>query len=300
MYYEKLMTSNEEPSSELSEYITHLTNFGISEDEAKVYFSLLKRGPRGEVVGRIKNELTIGRTTIYAILERLSDKGFIDSKEISENPKRILYVAKSPIKIFNIIIKENEIKLNKQKQSNLFVGDNLEIIFQGAQKLTLDTAHPGAYKYLKPLIDKKFEIESEVIEHSAGSEHSLSYDYELKGPKGFPKHCGLVIIEYDRIIEDDIRLIKESFKMFRSKTEYEIRKDKIPGFQDVKFEKVNIDGYFGNKVLIKIKLKKRWWEAGFQATIPMKNRIFFIFGAKVNFQILKEVILNSEKFHHLV
>ncbi len=294
------MTSNEETCSENSEYITHLMNFGISEDEAKVYLSLIKRGPRGEVVGRIKTELEIGRTTIYAIMERLSDKGFIHSKEISQSPKRVMYLANSPITVFNKIISENEIKLNKQKQSNLFAGDNLEKSFQGAKKLTLETAHPGAYKYLKPLVDKNFEIKSEVIEHAAGYENSLSYDYELKGPKGFPKDCGLIIIEYDRLIEDDNRLIKEAFEMFKSKTEYEIRKDKIPGFQDVKFEKVNIDGYFGNKVLIKIKLKKSWWEAGFQATIPMKNKIFFIFGAKENFNSLKEMILNSEKFHHLI
>jgi len=211
-----------------------------------------------------------------------------------------MYVANSPIKIFNRIISENEIKLNKQKQSNLFAGDNLEKTFQGAKKLTLDTAHPGAYKYLKPLISKKFEIKSEVIEHTAGSEPILSYDYELKGPKGFPKDSGLIIIEYDRIIEDDSRLIREAFEMFKSKTEYEIRKDKIPGFQDVKFEEINIDGYNGNKVLIKIRLKKNLWKAGYQAVIPLKNRIFFIFGSDENFQILKEMILNSEKFHHLV
>jgi len=294
------MTSNEEISSEITEYITHLMNFGISKDEAKVYLSLIKRGPRGEIVGRIKNELAIGRTTIYAIMERLSDKGFVNSKEISENPKRIIYVARSPIQIFNKIINKNKIKLNKQKRSSLFAGDNLEIIYQGAKKLTLETAHPGAYKYLKPLIDKKFKIKSEVIEYATGFENSLSYDYELKGPKGFPKDCGLVIIEFDRIIEGDNRLINEAFKMFRSKTEYEIRKDKIPGFQDVRFEEINIDNYLGNKVLIKIKLKKKWWEAGYQAIIPIKKKIFFIFGANGNFQILKEMILNSEKFHHLV
>ncbi|MHA1191557.1 MAG: helix-turn-helix domain-containing protein [Promethearchaeota archaeon] len=294
------MKSNEETNSKIIEYLTHLMNFGISEDEAKVYLSLIKRGPRGEVVGRIKNELEIGRTTIYAIMERLSDKGFITAKEISQNPKRILYIANSPIILFNKIIVENEKKLDNQKQSNLFVGDNLEKTYQGAKKLNLETAHPGAYKYLKPLINKKFEIKSEVIEHSAGSEHKLSYDYELKGPKGFPKDSGLVIIEYDRNIEHDHRLIDNASEMFRSKTEYEIRKDKIPGFQDLKFVKANFGVFLGNKVLIKIKYKKNWWEAGYHAVIPLNNRIFFIFGAKENFQMLKEMILNSEKFHHLI
>ena len=42
-------------------------------------------------------------------MERLSDKGFINSKEISENPKRIIYVARSPMKTFNKIISRNEV-----------------------------------------------------------------------------------------------------------------------------------------------------------------------------------------------
>ena len=215
------------------EYINHLKNFGLSDEEAKVYLSLLSRGDRGEVVGRIKNELEIGRTTIYAIMERLCDKGWASSEEIMFTPKRIKYVADSPLKVLNKIINIRENELEQQKRSSLFIGDRLDITYQGAKKLTLDTAHPGVYKYLKPLIDQEFKISSEVIEYQEGKDHHLSYDYELKGPKGFPKDCGLIIIEFNRDIEDDKRLIKEAFKTFKSKTDYEIRREKIPGFQDV-------------------------------------------------------------------
>ncbi len=294
------MEFNEKESIITGEYINHLKNFGLSDEEAKVYLSLLSRGNRGEVVGRIKNELEIGRTTIYAIMERLCDKGWVSSEEIIPTPKRIKYVATPPLKVLSKKINSKEKELEQQKRSSLFIGDKLDINYQGAKKLTLNTAHPGAYKYLKTLIDQGFKIKSEVIEHTEGLDPQLSYDYELKGPKGFPKDCGLVIIEFNRDLEDDERFIKESFETFKSKTDYEIRRDKIPGFQDVKLEDTRFNEFYGANVLIKLKLKKKWWNAGHQALIPIKNRFFLIFGAEENFQILMKTILDAENFHHLV
>ncbi len=300
MDYKKIMETDKNDTFITEEQVNHLTNFDISDEEARVYLSLLKRGTRGEVVGRIKNELEIGRTTIYAIMERLCEKGWCTSEEISKNPRRIKYIANPPLSVLNQIIHEKEKELELQKKSSLFIGDKLEIAYQGAKKLDLGTAHPGAYKYLKSLIDQNFKIKSEVIEHSEGSDHRLSYDYELKGPKGFPKDCGLVIIEFDKNIEDDKHLIQEAFNIFKSKTEYEIRRDKIPGFQDVRLEDTKFDEFLGVNVLIKLKIKKKWWRVGHQAVLPIKNKIFFIYGAEENFQILMNTLLSVEKFHHLV
>ena len=98
------MEINEKESLVLEERINHLRNFELSNEEAKVYLSLLRRGTRGEVVGRIKNELEIGRTTIYAIMERLCDKRWVTSEEVSQNPRRIKYVAKPPLKTLNKFI----------------------------------------------------------------------------------------------------------------------------------------------------------------------------------------------------
>lgn len=294
------MKDEVEKSFITKENINHIQNFGLSVEEATVYLSLIRRGTRGEVVGKIKDELEIGRTTIYAIMERLNEKGWVTAEEISKDPRRIKYVANTPYEIFRRIIQNKDTHLKAMKQSRLFIGDSLDKIYQGAKKLNIDTIHPGAYKYLKPLIEQNFKIKSEVIEHSEDPKHRLSYDYELKGPIGMPKDCGLIIFEFNDNIEEEKNLIKEALEIFKSKTEYEIRRDKIPGFEDVTIEDTKFGEYIGTNVLIKLKFKKKWWSAGHQAVLPIKNRIFLIFGGKENFRILMDTIISSEKFHHLV
>ncbi len=281
------------------EFIQDLMNFGLSKEEAKVYFSLLRRGTRGEVVGRIKEELKIGRTTIYAIMERLHDKGWVSSEEISESPKRIKYIANPPMQILNTILEETEKKLKSLKDKSLLIGDKLDLQFQGSKKLTIDSIHVGGYKYLKPLVDEGWKIKTEVVEH-VESLGRLTLDYELKGIKGIPKDCGLIIFFFNENVENNNQIIQEAVDIFKTKTEYEIRKDKIPGFENVKLEDTKFGKYPGAEVLIKLKFKKKWWLAGREAVIPIEKKIFLIFGNKANFQILMDTILNLEKFHHLI
>ena len=115
------MEFNEKQTIISGEFINHLKNFGLSDEEAKVYLSLLSRGNRGEVVGRIKDELEIGRTTIYAIMERLCDKGWASNEEILLNPRRIKYVATPPLKVLSRIIDSKKKELEQQKKSSLFI-----------------------------------------------------------------------------------------------------------------------------------------------------------------------------------
>ena len=286
--------------SEIAEkYKDDIVTFGLLEDEAIVYLSLLKRGSRGEVVGRIKNELEIGRTTIYAIMERLSAKGWVNAEEISENPKRIKYIAKSPYSVFNEKIEKKEKELKLLEEYSLYIGDNLEQVYQGAKKLTIDTIHPGGYKYLKPLVEKGWKIKSEVIEYSDPAER-LTLDYELKGHKGFPKDCGLIIFNFNRNIEKDENLINEAIRVFKFKTEYEIRNDKIPGFEDVNLKDTRFHDYPGLDVFIKVKYKKKQWLVGKEVVLPIQNKIFLLFGNPENFQFLYDTIVHLEGFHHLV
>ncbi|MFX0073210.1 MAG: helix-turn-helix domain-containing protein [Candidatus Hermodarchaeota archaeon] len=281
------------------EYIKDLINFGLTHEEGMVYLSLLKRGNRGEVVGRIKDELNIGRTTIYAIMERLKEKGWVIAEEISTQPRRVKYTAKTPLSLLNQIIEKKEKELKILKHSSLLIGDKLEKAYQGAKNLNINTIHVGGYRYLKPLAESGWKILSEVVEH-VDSQDKLTLDYELKGKKGIPKECGLIIFKYDKNIEKDEILIAEALEMLKTKSEHEIRKDKIPGFQDVILEDTKFNGYQGVNVYIKLKIKKKPWLAGKEAVIPIKNRIFLIHGNKENFQILMEIILNSERFQYLV
>jgi hypothetical protein len=233
-------------------------------------------------------------------MERLLTKHWVIAEEISKAPKRIKYIAKSPMKVINDIIMEKEMELKHLKERGLYIGDKLDQLYQGAKKLTIDTIHPGGYKYLKPLIERGWKIKTEVIEHLEG-DRVLTLDYELKGEKGIPKDSGLIIFNYDRFIEDDERLLEEAKRVFKTKTEYEIRNDKIPGFEDIEFEEIKIkDKYPGFNIYIKLKFKKKLWLAGKQVIIPIKNRVFLLFGNNENFEIILTVILDSEKFHHLV
>ena len=296
--YDNIMEDVRRNGKLSEEEIQALTLFGLTVEEATVYASLLKRGNTGEVVGNIKKELPIGRTTIYAILERLCEKNWAIPQIISDEPKRVKYIAKSPIKTLNHVIKEKENYLNQLKDKSLFIGDFLDKIYQGSKSLTIDTIHVGGYKYLKPLIEKGWKIKSEVIEHDEIQER-LTLDYELKGSKGSPKDCGLIIFYFQHDIEKEQGLIEEALNILKKKSEYEIRKDNIPGFEDLQFIDSKFNGYRGVEVFIKLKFKKKPWLTGKEAVIPIKNKIFLIFGNKDNFEMLLDVISNSEKFRHL-
>ncbi len=281
------------------ENIEIVKDFGLNDEEAKVYLSLIKRGERGEIVGCIKEELEIGRTTIYAIMERLTKMDWVYSEEISQNPKRFKYIAKPPLKILNLIIKNKEKELEKLKKESLFIGDTLDIIYQGSKKLSIDTIHPGGYKYLKPLVEQGWNIKTEVVEYG-DILGKITLDYELKGRKGFPKGCGLIVCIFEKNIENDNKLIQEAIDIFKTKTEYEIRKHKIPGFENMKFEDTTFHQYHGMNIYIKLKFKKKWWLGGMEAIIPIKNHLLLIHGNKENFQILIDTILNLDKFRHLI
>ncbi|MHA1150553.1 MAG: helix-turn-helix domain-containing protein [Promethearchaeota archaeon] len=293
------MNPDESKNAFNDEYIKDLNNFGLTDEEATVYLSLLKRGNRGEVVGRIKDKLNIGRTTIYAIMERLEEKEWVIAEEISSQPRRIKYAAKTPLNLLNNVIEKKENELKELKQSSLIIGDKLEKAYQGAIRLSIDTIHAGGYKYLKPLTDYGWKILSEVVEHIE-SQNKLTLDYELKAKKGIPKDCGLIIFRYEDNIEKNEPLITEALQMLKTKSEYEIRNEKIPGFQDVILEDTKINGFPGVNVYIKLKMKKKPWLAGREVVIPIKNRIFLILGNKENVQVLMDTILNADKFHHLV
>jgi Fe2+ or Zn2+ uptake regulation protein len=243
------------------------------------------------MVGRLKDNLEIGRTTIYGILDRLIEKGWVKGIEVKKKPKRTHYIAHSPIKMLDKIINKKETELKQLKDSYIFIGDNLEKIFQEKKELTLENIHPGFIKYLKPLIERKWEIKSEVIERSESLSRTI-FDYELVAPKGFPTNdCGFIIFEYDRNIETDENLIKAALATYKSKTEYEIRSHDIPGFTDLKIEDAIFEGYVGAKVYIKEEVQKEWILVGNEAVIPIKNRLFLIHGAEKNFPILFNVIL---------
>lgn len=293
-------------------FLEDLQFFGLTLEESEIYLKLIENGSIGSIVGKLKNEIEISRTTLYGILDRLVEKNWIESIEISKKPRRIKYRAQPPLKTITEILDEKRKELKTLEKISVEIGDKLQKIYQERKKITLSEVHPGSIKYLKLLTEQNWQIESEVIEHSETLSRTV-YDYELLGNKAkYNNNCGLIIFEHERIIERDENLIKAAFSLFKSKMDYEVREkgkeEHIPDFEDVKMENVKFGDFWGVEVFIKFKegsmlaksLGKEWNIAGEAAVIPIKKKIFLIHGAEKNFQILMELIINSEKFHHLI
>ena len=97
-----------------------LTNFGLTENEIKVYLECLKETDLGPF--KIANLTGIPRTTIYEILTSLSLKGLVELQQSDGLTKQQTKVrAKNPTTIRDIV------RAKKQKLSQLEV-DVVEIL----------------------------------------------------------------------------------------------------------------------------------------------------------------------------
>ncbi len=78
--------------------INALTNFGLSDNEAQVYFASLSLGPA--TVLNIARSAQIKRTTAYSMIESLKQKGLMN---IEVKGLKKLYVAENPEKLEKIM-----------------------------------------------------------------------------------------------------------------------------------------------------------------------------------------------------
>ena len=84
--------------------LQNLEQFGLKANEAKVFLSLLKLSEASP--NRIAEEAGIERTTVYKILDILSDKGLV-SKNIKG--KRLTYVSKGSKAIEGLLSRQKSI-----------------------------------------------------------------------------------------------------------------------------------------------------------------------------------------------
>ncbi|MBI5135247.1 helix-turn-helix domain-containing protein [Candidatus Uhrbacteria bacterium] len=103
------------------ENIAILKNLGLSEPEVSVYLALLKIG--GSLASTVAKEAGLKRTTIYAILKTLSDKGFVSvyfrkNKRYyyAEKPQRLAQYFEKKLELFTNIIPTLESLGRKQDQ----------------------------------------------------------------------------------------------------------------------------------------------------------------------------------------
>jgi predicted transcriptional regulator len=247
-----------------------LNRVGLSEDDAKVYLALLRKGEKGEKVGNLDKELDLKRTHIYRIIERLLQKDWVD--KLAKTPKGAQYFLARPLNaLLDAYIKEKNEEIK---------------ILKGLKSIISDDYKNG------------WNIITDVEKDLKGQ-----FDLDIQEIIGNEKDCGIVIYEYDRIIKGEENLDILKLRLYSNKLENIIleRKEigKLEDIEEVKVEEIDIQDYYGAVILIKYKSERNipsleendWNIIAKLVSIPIDNKIYIIWGSEEKFQILMDMIV---------
>lgn len=252
-----------------------LLKAGLSLEEARVYLALLKKGEKGDKIGNINKELEIKRTTIYRIIDRLVKNYWVE--KVSRTPSGIqIYVARPLNALIDEIIQDKEEELNILKSFRYIMGEDLENGW-------IDIVEAK----------KDFQAYGEK-----------SYDFNTLGIRGVDKDCGLIILEYDRSIQNKI-VIRAALQLSYEKIWNSLQPDKgnkeyiIQDLEDIKVEDIEIQDYLGAIMYLKFKagsdaaknVGSGWITLAKHVAIPIDDKIYVIWGTEEKFPILLSMIL---------
>lgn len=272
-----------------------LQKFGLNLDEAKVYLALLERGEKGEKVGNLHKALDIKRPTIYAILDRLIEREWVDIEQ--------------PESLF-------ELKKGSKKPSKFYARPMMDLI---DKTINDKEAELRVLKGFKHILKEKIEN---------GWEGEI--DFENLGITGINKDCGLVLFEFDRNIEKKENMIRAVLELFNLKIRARLDEEFDKGTGDIpeeKEKKLNLskklelqrdyssytnlkdledfivdyqdfEGNLGSIISIKFKkgseaannLGEEWVVLLKNVAIPVQEKIYLIWGSEEKFPTLMEIM----------
>ena len=147
-------------------------------------------------------------------------------------------------------------------------------------------------------------IDVSEIDKESKSLLKKGFDFKTLGITGEEKDCGLLIFEYDSPIEDDIiskAALKLSCERLKLSTQIDedIEEYTNPDLEELKFESTKISEYLGAIMYIKFKEGSKtakmigtdWIIVAKLVAIPMKDKIYVIWGSEEKFPILMNIIL---------
>lgn len=248
-------------------FINVLEELGFNENEALIYFTLLKEGNRGATVNELTHEVhdVFNRTTIYSIINKLIRLGCVEDTGPSKGARKATkFRAIKASEYFDKLIldKQNEVKKIidlKEKFS-----DYLDVIYQNGMEYSIDELDPEIQVYLKPLVEKGWKIKSYLVKKDVPPFDYDVYDCMLYSP-------------------DAKVMLENSFHLFRFKHEIENDKNTLELFiHALKMKTEEIIGYYSD-------LSDYYFE---------ESKLTF-FGRNLPALVLKvkvEDILNSEYF----
>lgn len=252
-----------------------LLKFGLSIEEAKVYLSLLKRGKKGANVGQLDEDLSIKRTTIYRIIDRLISKSWI--LKLPLMPKSAQdFIARSLNDILDERIQQKEEELKILKSFRYIMGETLENGWIDVSEITKDLQH--------------FSEEA--------------FDFNTLGIMSEEKDCGLIIFEYNKKVKEEV-IIRAALQLSSEKMREPIQPDldkkefTNPDLADIKIIDTKIQDYLGMTMYFKFKeetergnnVGTNWIVAARHVAVTLDNKIYVVWGSEEQFPILLSIIL---------
>lgn len=252
-----------------------LLKFGLSIEEAKVYLGILKKGKEGAKVGQLDEDLSIKRTTIYRIIDRLISKGWILKLPLMPRSAQD-FIARPLNDIFDERIQQKEEELKILKSFRYIMGETLENGW-------IDISE----------IKKDFQLYSEK-----------SFDYKSLGITGEEKDCGLIIFEYNKNVKEEV-IIRAALQLSSEKMREPIQPDldlkefTIPDLKEIRIEDTKIQDYLGMTMYFKFKdgaetgnnVGTDWIVAARHVAVVIDDKIYVVWGSEEQFPILLSIIL---------
>ena len=252
-----------------------LLKFGLSIEEAKVYICILKKGKEGAKVGQLDEDLSIKRTTIYRIIDRLISKGWILKLPLMPRSAQD-FIARPLNDIFDERIQQKEEELKILKSFRYIMGETLENGW-------IDISE----------IKKDFQLYSEK-----------SFDYKSLGITGEEKDCGLIIFEYNKNVKEEV-IIRAALQLSSEKMREPIQPDldlkefTIPDLEEIRIEDTKIQDYLGMTMYFKFKdgtetgnnIGTDWIVAARHVAVVIDDKIYVVWGSEEQFPILLSIIL---------
>jgi predicted DNA-binding transcriptional regulator len=252
-----------------------LLKFGLSIEEAKVYLALLERGKEGTKVGKLNDELSIKRTTIYRIIDRLVSKGWILKLPLMPRSAQD-FIARPINDLLDERIQQKEEELKILKSFRYIMGETFENGWMDISEIKED-----------------FQLYSEK-----------AFDFKTLGIVGEDKDCGLIIFDYNKKIREEV-IIRAALQLSSEKMREPIQPDldvkefTIPDLEEIKIEDTKIQEYLGMTMYFRFQegtetgnnIGIDWIVAARHVAVPLDDKIFVVWGSEEQFPYLLSIIL---------
>ncbi len=263
-------------------FVENLQKLDLDQDEALVYFTLLKKGKSGTIARKLNEELfSIERTRIYSILRKLIEKGCVKKGPPSEDarkPKK--FIAVEPRHYFKLIMEKIQSKLDELEEFKETILEELSTIFEKAKEIHENNLEPFIVPYFRQLIKHGWKvIDQKIIKGLNPFGGESTYEYRFMPPieyQNFLKLMGLIACVYDTKVDLEPGVIKFVIKQIKNV----LKETHAPDFDKMMItEKGSIlEGVevFSLKIVVQEKKSKKTIEFGKTLIIPINNKIFFI------------------------